>query len=109
MTRTVLMALLATALLLAACGDDGAEPEAESTAPATTAVETATPTEPPEPEAEPEGDAAETRTYRVRRGDTLSGIAARHNTTVRALVRLNDIDDPNEIRAGQRLQLPPSQ
>ncbi|WP_375771246.1 LysM peptidoglycan-binding domain-containing protein [Archangium gephyra] len=45
-------------------------------------------------------------TYRIRSGDTLSGIARRHNTTVDELARANKIEDPNQIRAGERLQIP---
>lgn len=44
--------------------------------------------------------------YRVRSGDTLSAIAARHGTTVAVLVALNDIADPGTIRVGQVLRLP---
>ena len=33
------------------------------------------------------------RTYRVQSGDTLSAIAARFNTTVGALVNLNDLNE----------------
>ena len=44
-------------------------------------------------------------TYVVRKGETLSGIAARHHTSVQALVRLNDLRDPNLIVAGQRLRI----
>lgn len=46
-----------------------------------------------------------TITYYVRRGDTLSGIAARFGTTVADLVRWNSIPDPNKIYVGQRLLL----
>jgi N-acetylmuramoyl-L-alanine amidase len=45
-------------------------------------------------------------TYVVRPGDTLLDIAARHGTTVRALVESNRIDDPERIRAGQMLRIP---
>lgn len=44
--------------------------------------------------------------YQVRDGDTLSGIAARHGTSVDALVDTNGIADPDRILAGQRLRLP---
>ncbi|MTI95996.1 MAG: LysM peptidoglycan-binding domain-containing protein [Firmicutes bacterium] len=44
-------------------------------------------------------------TYTVRTGDTLSGIAGRHNTTVNKLVSLNNISNPNLIRAGQVLKV----
>lgn len=45
------------------------------------------------------------RYYVVQRGDTLSSIAARHGTTVTELVRLNDLEDRNTIRIGQRLRV----
>lgn len=45
-------------------------------------------------------------TYTVKRGDTLSSVAGRHGTSVSALVRLNDLSDPNLIVAGQRLRVP---
>ena len=45
-------------------------------------------------------------TYTVVRGDTLSSIAARYDTTVKRLMELNDLTDPNLIQAGQRLKVP---
>lgn len=45
-------------------------------------------------------------TYTIKRGDTLSGIAAAHGTTVKALADLNGISDPNKIVAGRTLKLP---
>ncbi len=45
-------------------------------------------------------------TYTVRAGDTLSSIAARHGTTVSALVAANNIANPNLIRVGQVLTIP---
>jgi N-acetylmuramoyl-L-alanine amidase len=45
-------------------------------------------------------------TYRVRPGDTLSGIAVGHGTTVAELRRLNGLGDPNRIVAGRTLALP---
>ena len=44
-------------------------------------------------------------TVTVRAGDTLSGIAARHGTTVSALARANDLSDTRLIYPGQRLRL----
>jgi LysM repeat protein len=41
--------------------------------------------------------------YVVRRGDTLSGIAARHAVSMAALMSANGISDENRIYAGQRL------
>lgn len=46
--------------------------------------------------------------YTVRPGDTLSAIAARHHTTVAALAALNQLADPDALRAGQVLRLPGS-
>ena len=46
------------------------------------------------------------RVYRVERGETLSGIAARHGVDLAALIRRNGIRDPHRIREGQVLVLP---
>ncbi|MFE7413148.1 GH25 family lysozyme [Streptomyces laurentii] len=45
-------------------------------------------------------------TYRVKSGDTLSGIAVKYRTTVSALVKLNGIKNPNLIIAGTDLRVP---
>jgi LysM repeat protein len=45
-------------------------------------------------------------THVVARGETLSGIAGRFGTTVRALAAANDIANPSFIRTGQRLVIP---
>lgn len=44
-------------------------------------------------------------TYKVRAGDTLSAIASKHKTTTAALVKLNNITNPNFIRVGQVLKV----
>lgn len=44
-------------------------------------------------------------TYTVKKGDALSEIAVKHNTTVSKLVSLNDITDPDYIVVGQVLKL----
>jgi membrane-bound lytic murein transglycosylase D len=44
--------------------------------------------------------------YQVRRGDTLSGIARRHRTSVGTLVSLNNLPSRHRIYRGQVLQLP---
>ena len=41
--------------------------------------------------------------YVVKKGDTLSAIAVRFNTTYKALASLNNIKDPNKIYVGQKL------
>jgi len=53
--------------------------------------------------AEPPGSS---RTYTVKRGDTLSGIAARFATTWQILAKLNEIKDPSRLKIGAVLELP---
>jgi len=43
--------------------------------------------------------------YTIKRGDTLSGIAKQYDTTVTAIVKLNNIADKNKIRAGQKIRI----
>lgn len=43
--------------------------------------------------------------YVVKRGDTLSSIAKKHNTSVTKLVELNKIKNPNLILAGQKIKI----
>ncbi len=47
------------------------------------------------------------RKHKVTRGESLSGLARRYNTSVAALVRANDLSDEN-IRIGQVLTIPGS-
>jgi membrane-bound lytic murein transglycosylase D len=44
--------------------------------------------------------------HRVRRGETLSGIASRYRTNVHELMALNHLRSANRIWPGQRLQVP---
>ena len=44
--------------------------------------------------------------YVVKRGDTLSSIAARYNCTVWAIMKVNRIKNANRIYVGQRLWIP---
>ncbi|MFW2175874.1 LysM peptidoglycan-binding domain-containing protein [Acinetobacter guillouiae] len=46
------------------------------------------------------------KTHTVKKGETLTSIASQNQTTVRALERLNKIDDPNKISIGQVIKLP---
>jgi len=47
-----------------------------------------------------------TRTYKVKAGDTLVGIAARFGTTPKAIADLNGITDPSSLKVGQTLKIP---
>ncbi len=44
--------------------------------------------------------------YKIRSGDTLSGIAAKYKTTVSKLAKANNIANPNLIIAGKTLNIP---
>lgn len=44
--------------------------------------------------------------YQVKKGDSLSSIAARHNISVAALLRANRIDPKKPLQIGQRLAIP---
>jgi LysM repeat protein len=45
-------------------------------------------------------------TYRVRHGDTLTAIAAKHHVTVRVLARVNKLDPDDVLLAGAVLRIP---
>ena len=44
--------------------------------------------------------------YTVVRGDTLSGIAKKYNTTYQKLAKYNNISNPNLIIVGQKIKIP---
>ena len=43
------------------------------------------------------------KTYIVKKGDTLSGIARKYNTTYQKIAKDNNISNPNKISVGQKL------
>ena len=59
----------------------------------------------PKPKPKPAAKPSSAKTYTVRSGDTLSGIAGRFGTTVAKLVSANGIKDPDLIHPGQVLKL----
>lgn len=52
-----------------------------------------------------DGAAAAANTYTVKGGDTLSGIAAKYNTTYQKLAQINGISNPDLIHPGQVIKL----
>lgn len=113
--RLTLAGITGVALLVASCGgDDEAEPTPEPTS-ESTPIPTATPfARTPEPTivASPTAEATATQTtvgsgeeveYTVEAGDTLFAIAERFETTVDAIMELNDIEDASLIFVGQVL------
>ena len=86
-----------------ALGPSAAGPTLPATAtPSPSAGVSAPPARTPSPTAKPTA----TRTYRVKSGDTLSGIARRFGTTVAVLKKLNGISDASRLRPGQVLRIP---
>lgn len=55
----------------------------------------------PKPQAQPSAQ----KTYTVKSGDTLSGIAAQYGTTYQEIARKNGIANPNKIYPGQVLKI----
>lgn len=53
--------------------------------------------------------AAQTKSYEVKDGDTLGGIALRFNVSQKELVQLNRLTNSNKLKLGQKLVLPASQ
>ncbi|MDP3096822.1 MAG: N-acetylmuramoyl-L-alanine amidase [Syntrophales bacterium] len=56
----------------------------------------------------PSSKSGATVSYRVKRGDTLSAIAARNGTTIRILMDLNRLKRPDPLYVGRKLLLPES-
>jgi len=56
----------------------------------------------------PAGAATPTRTYVMARGDTLWGVAHRFHVSVAGLARANHLRDPDHVRYGTRLTIPPA-
>lgn len=98
--------LIVLALAVTACGGDdgGVDDPGQASAPPTDVQ--STPAEPSAPAADADADRPGGDTYVVESGDTLSAIAKRFNTTVRAIVRANDLADPDVIDVGQELTIP---
>ncbi len=46
------------------------------------------------------------RFYTVERGDILAVIAAKYEVTIESIVELNDLDNQDDIQAGQVLEIP---
>jgi LysM repeat protein len=87
------------------------KPSASATpTPKPSASATPKPTASPKPTATPKPTASPTpsavKTYTVKSGDTLTGIASRFGTTSKILMDLNSITNANLIKIGQILKLP---
>jgi D-alanyl-D-alanine carboxypeptidase/D-alanyl-D-alanine-endopeptidase (penicillin-binding protein 4) len=83
-----------------------AEPDSATTPAAAPAPAEPEPAAKPAPRPKPAAKPAPARTYTIKQGDTLDGIARRHGTTVRELQRANPGIEPRRIRPGQKIALP---
>jgi LysM repeat protein len=92
-------------LVLAACGGGSKSPSPSPTVTASVppvVVATVAPASAPALTPTTEGGAA----YTVKSGDTLSKIAAANNSTVDAIVKANNLTDPDKLQVGQKLAIP---
>lgn len=109
MRYSILIALV-LCVLLGACGaQPTATPTPEPTA-TTRPTATATHTPVPTPTHTPTPTLVPTPTvtiYVVQAGDVLGAIAKRFGTTIEAIAAANGITDPDLIRIGQELIIPP--
>ena len=82
-------------------------PPTGSVEPTTAASPTVAPTTAPSPTPRPTATPKPTfRTYVVKSGDTLIGIASRFHVSWQALAALNHIADPSKLHVGQVLLIP---
>jgi hypothetical protein len=118
----VLMIAALGAILLARGGGTGSPGIANGGSPSPKSSLVASPQPTPRPSSSPAGSAgpgpsavpasakpsptAKPRTYTVKSGDTLSGIASRFHTTAKAIERANNLKSPYVIHPGQVLKLP---
>ena len=89
-------------------GSRSAGPTVAVTAPPAGPVAPVAATTPTAPVAAPTAPApaAKAGTYTVKAGDTLGGIAARHNSSSAAIATANHIANPNALKVGQVLRIP---
>jgi hypothetical protein len=102
------MVLAMVAWRLATGGEESAA--SQNPPPASALAQPSTPEPPPAP---PPGEGAVSTdikvlqpNYSVAPGDTLGTIARRHDTTIDALAALNNLENRNSLRIGQRLIIP---
>jgi LysM repeat protein len=95
-------------LLLSGCGSGAPTAESTPTVSVKLIVPTAVPTATSlPPTAEPTHAGTSGGTYVVKSGDTLSKIAADFGVSVDDIVKANNIADPNVLKEGQELVIPP--
>lgn len=100
--------LVSFSVVLGGCGSEDAPAATTPTVSVKLIVPTAVPTQVPKPSPTvPQTSGATGTTYAVQAGDTLSKIAADFGVTVDSIVKANKIADPNLLKVGQELVIPP--
>jgi LysM repeat protein len=109
-TRWVLLASLLLASTVLGCLSASQQEEMELRPTLIlTPYATITPTLAPQPTQPPTPTATvtpETLIYTVKAGDTLGGIAARYDISVKDLMSLNQLQDGDLLTVGQKLRVP---
>ena len=80
--------------------------EAPPSQPPPTPVVTPEPTPLPTPKPTPQHSPGIRTTYRVKKGDTLAGIAAKYGVTTKQIRAVNDFGDPPHLRYGTLINIP---
>jgi LysM repeat protein len=101
----LILGAVAYVLFAQATEGDGIGLQSETATPTPESTTSPTPSPTPTPAATPTPTPAP-QTYTVQPGDTLLGIAERFGITVEDLQAKNELADPNNIFAGQKLELP---
>ena len=106
--RTLKIYRRADAPSIAEKAPEPAAPPAENEPAQTPAVAEEAPAaeEPPAKKESPAPVTAVATTYTVQAGDTLTRISGLHGVTPDAVMKLNNITDPNHIFVGQKLKIP---
>lgn len=86
--------------------DSTSPPPGTTTDPATSPAATPADVSSTAPASAAPTDTPATRTYKVKAGDTLIGIANKFGTTPKAITKLNGITDPSSLKIGQVLKIP---
>ena len=102
MPRLGWLIMITSGLVVTGCGGSDQAATEGPAGPALVIV-TATPGLPSAPTPPRSGE----QRYVVREGDTLSTVAARFGVTEGAIMRANDLSDPDHLLTGQELVIPP--
>lgn len=109
MIRNAIFCAVIAAFVLSGCGRSAPDDAASDQGPTTSAASSTTTTAAvvTQPTTTVERFTGSEETYIVAQGDAFSLIAAKFNVSSEKLAEFNDITDPNLIKVGQTIYLPP--